>query len=362
MIKGNILNFEVSDLESVIEKYGEKSYRAKQIFKWVHQLGYTDFSNMSNLSLSLRDFLRQNFTVSTPMLEKEVIAADDTIRWVLNLNCKNSIETIFIPENNRGTLCISSQAGCAANCGFCQTAVGGFNRDLDVSEIIGQLHFARNRLQQLNVNMDKITNVVMMGMGEPLLNFDNVVKATGMMLDDDAYGLSKHRVTVSTVGITPKLKELSKKSQASLTVSLHATTNKLRTEIIPINKKYPLEGLMNVCRNYFPKESKRKITFAYLMLDNVNDSMEDAKRLVKLISNIPAKVNLIPFNSFEGAKYGSSPMARILEFRNFLVEKNIPTTIRKTRGDDVFAACGQLVGDIAKRTKTTKLMHNIVKY
>ncbi|NQY42092.1 MAG: 23S rRNA (adenine(2503)-C(2))-methyltransferase RlmN [Legionellales bacterium] len=349
MTKESILGFSISDLELLMQKYGEKPYRARQIFKWTHNLGCSDFSKMSDLSLPLRNSLQEKFIFTSFSIQSEIKSTDGTIRWVLKLTCGNSIETVFIPADNRGTLCVSSQAGCAVNCGFCQTAVGGFNRNLQVSEIIGQLYFAKNRLKYLGTKISKITNVVMMGMGEPLLNFDNVLPATNIMLHDDAYGLSKYRVTVSTVGILPRLLELSRKSQVSLTISLHATTNALRSKLIPINKKYPLEDLMKVCRNYFPEGSKRKITFAYLMLDGINDSIEDAKRLVKLINNVPAKINLIPFNFFQGAIYQSSPRARIIEFRNFLLNKNIPTTIRETRGDDVSAACGQLVGDIVKK-------------
>ncbi len=351
MNKINLLNFDLDGLEELVLSLGEKSFRANQIFKWIHEVGCRDFDSMTNLSVSFRSDLKNKFSIDLPSVSSEKIASDGTIRWVMKLACNNSIETVYIPEKSRGTLCVSSQAGCAANCQFCSTAVGSFNKNLSVAEIIGQLRFANNRLREIYNDSTKVTNVVMMGMGEPLLNFDSVVKAMSIMLDDNAYGLSKYKVTLSTVGIVPKLIELSKISPVAVTVSLHAANDKLRSEIIPVNKKYPLADLMKVCRDYFPKESKRKITFAYLMLDGINDSDKDAKELVRLISNIPSKVNLIPFNTYPGAIYSGSSMECMHRFKDILQAKGVQTTIRKTRGDDVQAACGQLVGDILKRQR-----------
>lgn len=357
MTRPNLLNYTLTDLEYLVADIGESKYRAKQIYKWLHQSLVRDINDMTNLSVKLRQHLSESFEISLPSIVQETPSTDGTLRWVLKFNCGNSIETVFIPESSRGTLCVSSQAGCAANCHFCQTAVGGFNRDLSVGEIIGQLNFAIHRLIELGIEK-KITNVVMMGMGEPLLNYDNVLKATDMMMDDDAYGLSKYRVTISTIGIIPSLLELSKHSQASLTVSLHGTTDEIRTQIMPINRKYPLQALLQVCKNYFPKESKRKITFAYIMLDQVNDSREDAIRLANLVSNIPCKINLIPFNTFPEARFQCSSKEQIMQFKDILLAKGLQTTVRKTRGDDVAAACGQLVGQVLKRERKSKSSFN----
>ena len=350
MSKLNLLNYSLPELQELVESLNEKSFRAKQLYQWLHQQHIISVSDMHNISKSFQEKIDKIAKIELPTIEQEIVASDGTIRWVLRLSCNNSIETVFIPEKNRGTLCVSSEAGCAANCKFCQTAVGGFNRDLTAGEIIGQLSFAIRRLKELKSD-DKVTNVVMMGMGEPLLNFDNVVKAVNIMMDDKAYGLSKYKVTISTIGIIPSLVKLADATEAALTVSLHATTNELRTQIMPINKKYPLEDLLDVCRNYFPKDSKRKITFAYIMLDGVNDSISDATRLVKLVSDIPCKVNLIPFNTFPGAQFTCSHMDQIQKFKNTLVSKGLQATIRKTRGDDVSAACGMLVGEVKKRQK-----------
>lgn len=348
MTKTNLLDYSLPELQALMCSMDEKSYRGLQIYQWLHSQESDDLDSISSLSKSLRLRLVENFCCELPQLVSEHIATDGTIKWVLGLGDGNEIETVFIPEANRGTLCISSQAGCAAKCGFCHTGVGGFNTDLSTAKIIGQLIFAKRRLIALS-SKEQITNVVMMGMGEPLLNFHNVVKATNIMLDDHAHGLSKHRVTISTIGIIPRLLELSKLSQAALTVSLHATTDEMRTKIMPMNKKYPLAELLEVCRNYFPAASKRKITFAYIMLNGVNDTPADAKRLAKLVAGIPCKINLIPFNSFTGAIFTSSTKETIANFSSILRAKGLITTVRKTRGDGVAGACGQLVGQVMKR-------------
>ena len=286
------------------------------------------------------------------MLEQQ--ASDGTRKWVLQMGCGNRVETVFIPEENRGTLCVSSQVGCALACTFCSTAQQGFNRNLTTAEIIGQLWKAQNQLGEHS----KITNVVMMGMGEPLLNFKNVVIAMNLMLDDFAYGLSKRRVTISTSGIVPAMYRLTEVCDVSLAVSLHAANDKLRNELVPINKKYPLEELMAACRDNVANSPRRRITFEYVMLDAVNDSVKDAKALIKLLKDVPSKINLIPFNPFPNTQYQCSSVAAIDRFRNVLHNSGMVTTIRKTRGEDIDAACGQLVGKVNDKSRRHLRLQN----
>jgi len=345
--KTNLLDFDREGLKAFFVEMGEKPFRATQLLKWIYQEGVDDFDQMTNLSKSLRVWLKQNCIIQAPEILLEKIASDGTRKWVIQMSCGNRVETVFIPEQNRGTLCVSSQVGCALACTFCSTARQGFNRNLNVSEIIGQLYSAQNRLG----DAQRITNVVMMGMGEPLLNFDNVVAAMNLMMDDFCYGLSKRRVTVSTSGIVPAMQRLSQVCDVSMAVSLHAPTDALRDELVPINQKYPLSELMAACRDYAKTGPRKHITFEYVMLAGINDSIGDAKALIKLLRHVPAKINLIPFNPFPGSDYRCSTGSVILKFRDVLHNAGIVTTIRKTRGDDIDAACGQLVGQVKDKSR-----------
>ncbi|MBU2570742.1 MAG: 23S rRNA (adenine(2503)-C(2))-methyltransferase RlmN [Gammaproteobacteria bacterium] len=343
----NLLDFDRKGLEAFFIEIGEKPFRATQLLKWVYQEGVEDFSQMSNLSKALRAQLAEQCSLDTPEIVLEQIASDGTCKWVLETSCGNRIETVFIPEEGRGTLCVSSQIGCALACTFCSTAQQGFNRNLTTAEIIGQLFAAQKRLG----SAQKITNVVMMGMGEPLLNFDNVVAAMNLMMDDFAYGLSKRRVTISTSGIVPAMYRLTEVCDVSLAVSLHAVTDELRNELVPINKKYPLKELLAACRDNVIRSPRRRITFEYVMLEGINDSVQDAKAMVKLLKTVPSKINLIPFNPFPNSSYRCSSSDAIDRFRAVLHNAGMVTTIRKTRGDDIDAACGQLVGKVQDKSR-----------
>ncbi len=348
----NLLDYSRKSLEKWLSEIEEKPFRAQQLIKWIHQGGVTDFDQMTNLSKSFRNKLAENTQIQLPEVTWEQSSSDGTHKWLLKLFDGNCIETVFIPEKNRGTLCVSSQVGCALNCSFCSTAKQGFNRNLTVAEIIGQVRIAYQRLSVDGTIKNRvITNVVLMGMGEPLLNFDNVVDAMDIMMDDFAYNLSKYRVTLSTSGLIPQMKRLKEVSNVSLAVSLHAPNDKLRNELVPINKKYPLEQLMAICKTYYQDDPRRVVTFEYVMLEGVNDSEIFAKELIKLIKNVPCKMNLIPFNPFPHSGYQQSSMEKIIHFQRILASKGINTRIRKTRGKDIDAACGQLVGKVNDRTK-----------
>lgn len=353
--KINLLNFNYLQMREFFAGLGEKPFRAQQVMQWTHQSGFNDFAQMTNLGKALRTRLAEIAEIRLPEMVTEQKSKDGTCKWLLKLVCGNCIETVFIPEASRGTLCVSSQVGCALNCSFCSTAKQGFNRNLTTAEIIGQVWIAARHLSQQKGAHDKrITNVVMMGMGEPLLNFDNVVAAMDIMMDDFAYGLSKRRVTLSTSGVLPELERLRTVSPVALAVSLHAPNDALRNELVPINKKYPLTQLMALCKRYYQDEPKRKVTFEYVMLKGVNDQPEHAMQLVKLLKNIPSKVNLIPFNPFPLTQYERSSQEAIDSFRNILVAKGINTITRKTRGDDIDAACGQLAGDVKDKTSRSQ--------
>ncbi|MGZ8136253.1 MAG: 23S rRNA (adenine(2503)-C(2))-methyltransferase RlmN [Methylococcaceae bacterium] len=343
----NLLDFDRKGLAAFFVELGEKPFRATQLLKWIYQEGVEDFNLMTNLSKSLRSYLQENCTILTPEIVVEQVASDGTCKWVLQTDCGNRVETVFIPEESRGTLCVSSQIGCALACTFCSTAQQGFNRNLTTAEIIGQVYVAQKRLG----SAAKITNVVMMGMGEPLLNFDNVVAAMNLMMDDFSFGLSKRRVTVSTSGVVPAMYRLTQACDVSLAVSLHAVTDELRNELVPINKKYPLKELMEACRDNAKLAPRRTVTFEYVMLDGVNDSLEDAHGLIKLLKTVPAKINLIPFNPFPNSSYRCSSNNRINQFKTLLNDAGIVTTVRKTRGEDIDAACGQLVGQVADKSR-----------
>jgi len=359
MNKINLLDFDQQQLKYFFDSIDEKSFRATQLLKWVHQEDVIDFDLMTNFSKKLRLRLIETACLELPEISSEHLSKDGTVKWLIKLSCGNLIETVFIPENNRGTLCVSSQIGCALTCSFCSTAKQGFNRNLETSEIIGQVYLAQRALNKEGLGR-RVTNVVMMGMGEPLLNYDNVVPAMNLMLDDHAYGLSKRRVTLSTSGLVPQMAKLKLDSEVALAVSLHAANNSLRNELVPINKKYPLEQLIPLCESYFENGSKRHITFEYVMLDGVNDKLIHAKELVKLIKNVPCKVNLIPFNPFPGNQYKRSNLATINNFRDYLINKGVNTITRKTRGEDIDAACGQLAGDINDKTSRSARWQKLV--
>lgn len=353
--KVNLLNFNEALMRDFFHTIGEKPYRARQVLQWIHHFGQRDFAQMSNLSKVLRDKLATMSEIRVPEIVTTQASKDGTHKWLLKLACGNCIETVYIPEKTRGTLCVSSQVGCGLNCTFCSTAKQGFNRNLSAAEIIGQVWVAVRTLSQVNGEHDKrITNVVMMGMGEPLLNFDAVVTAMDIMLDDFGYGLAKRRVTLSTSGVIPEMLRLREHSPVALAVSLHAPTDALRNILVPINKKYPLSELMAVCRDYFKAEPRRVVTFEYVMLKGVNDQIEHAKALCKLLKDVPSKVNLIPFNPFPMTEYECSDQETILAFRDYLTSRGINTITRKTRGEDIDAACGQLAGEVTDRTSRSR--------
>ena len=356
--KINLLDLDHAGLAALFVELGEKPFRATQIMKWIYQFGVSNFDDMNNLSKVLREKLSNVAEIRAPDIIHEHISADGTIKWLLNVGATNAIETVYIPEDGRGTLCVSSQIGCALECTFCSTAQQGFNRNLSTAEIIGQVWQANRALQCIPREDRKITNIVMMGMGEPLLNFNNLVPALNLMVDDNAYGLSKRRVTVSTSGVVPALDRLKEVSDVALALSLHAPTDELRNTIVPINQKYPLKDLIAACNRYIAGETKRKVTVEYVMLNKVNDSIEQAKQTVKLLSELPSKVNLIPFNPFPDTDYQGSTPERTEAFRNVLVKAGIITTIRKTRGDDIAAACGQLAGQVEDKSKRTARLNN----
>ncbi len=350
--KVNLLGLDRQGLEAFFTDMGEKAFRASQVLKWIHQFGVDDFEQMTNMSKALRVKLAETAEIKAPEVVLDQASADGTHKWVLRLDSGNCIETVFIPVEDRGTLCVSSQVGCALECSFCSTAQQGFNRNLTAAEIIGQLRAAYQYFGATHRDERIITNVVLMGMGEPLLNFDNVIAAMNLMTDDDAYGLSKRRVTLSTSGVVPAMDRLCEASDVSLAVSLHAPNDKLRDELVPLNKKYPIAELMAACLRYANAGTrKRKITFEYVMLDGVNDSPEHARQLVKLLKGVPCKVNLIPFNPFPESKYKRSSQKAITRFWDILMAAGVTTVTRRTRGDDIDAACGQLVGKVMDKTK-----------
>ena len=347
----NLLEFERSGFAQFCAALGEKPFRARQLMHWIHQCGVADFDAMTDISRPLREQLKKIAVIRAPDVVRDTVAGDGTRKWLLDVGVGNAIETVFIPERNRGTLCISSQAGCALECTFCSTGRQGFNRNLTVAEIVGQLWLANERLGRGTASPRPITNVVMMGMGEPLANFDNVVAALHLMLDDDAYGLSRRRVTVSTSGLVPAIDRLRDSCPVALAVSLHAPNDALRDELVPINRKYPLRELLAACVRYLDQAPRDFVTFEYVMLAGVNDSVAQARELVKLLKSVPCKVNLIPFNPFPQSGYQQSDAAAIGRFRDVLMQAEITTTVRRTRGDDIDAACGQLAGQVQDKTR-----------
>ena len=373
----NLLNFDPEGMSDYIASLQEKPFRAQQLMRWVHQRGEADIAQMSDLAKTFRATLAEKACVSALPVISDQQAADGTRKWLLDVADGNAVEMVYIPEDDRGTLCISSQAGCAVNCSFCSTGKQGFSRNLTLGEIIGQLWMAEHTLRKEpdaikridsydGAPLDEhegrvISNVVMMGMGEPLLNYEPVVGAMRLMLSDNAYGLSRRRVTLSTSGVVPMMDRLANDLPVALAVSLHAPNDALRDELVPINKKYPLKELMAACMRYLPFAPRDFLTFEYCMLDGVNDSDQHAKELVELLKKIPCKLNLIPFNPFPDSGLKKSSPARVQDFAKRLMDAGIITTVRKTRGDDIAAACGQLAGDVKDRTNVKQRMQ-VIKF
>ena len=347
----NLLGLATLELESFFEGLGEKQFRARQVLQWMHQRCVTDFGLMTDLSKSLRSTLKQCATVEVPKAISENHSTDGTLKWLFESGSGQAVETVFIPEASRGTLCISSQVGCALDCAFCATGAQGFNRNLSSAEIIGQVWHA-NRVVPPRANGEPaVTNVVFMGMGEPLANYRKILPVLDLLLSDHAYGLSRRKVTVSTSGLVPNIERLGDDCNVSLAVSLHATNDELRDRLVPINKVHRIDELLQSCWRYAAKHSNRFITFEYVMLKGVNDSLAHADELFELLRGRPAKVNLIPFNPFEGNGFARSERSRIAEFQNRLRQKGLVVTTRKTRGEDIDAACGQLAGKVSDRVR-----------
>jgi 23S rRNA (adenine2503-C2)-methyltransferase len=364
----NLLDFTLPRLTEWFAEQGEKPFRAKQVFRWIHQRGVADFDAMTDLAKTLREKLKERAEVRAPAILSEQRSGDGTVKWLFDVGVGNGIETVFIPEDDRGTLCVSSQVGCALDCKFCSTGRQGFNRDLAVGEIIGQVWMANKRLEEMEAeglssrleadgeagdarSPRPVSNVVMMGMGEPLNNFQPVVDAMAIMLDDHAYGLSRRRVTLSTSGVVPQIRKLKEALPVALAVSLHAPNDAIRSRIMPVNDTYPIATLLDACRDYLEAAPRDFITFEYVMLKGVNDAPDHARELAALLEAVPAKVNLIPFNPFPDSGFEGADMERVRRFQKILIDAGYIATVRKTRGDDIDAACGQLAGQVVNRMK-----------
>ena len=358
-MKQNLLGLDPAALERWFTEQGEKPFRARQVMRWVHQRFEGEFAQMSDLAKELRDKLVAGAAIDAPQIVGDTEATDGTRKWLVKVDGANAVEAVFIPETNRGTLCVSSQAGCVLDCAFCSTGKQGFNRNLTTGEIIGQLWLANRLLKGHTHGERPVTNVVMMGMGEPLLNLDNVVPALRLMLDDRAYGLSRRRVTVSTAGVIPGIDRLRDECPVALAVSLHAPNDALRDKLVPVNRKYPLSELTKACNRYLDKAPRDFITFEYVMLDGVNDSDTHARELVALAGKVKSKFNLIPFNPFPRSEFKRSSPERIRRFADILARAGLTATTRKTRGDDIAAACGQLAGDVADRTRRSLALKEV---
>jgi 23S rRNA (adenine2503-C2)-methyltransferase len=365
MTTANLLDFDLEGLAAFCERLGEKRFRAVQLFRWIHQRGASDFSSMSDLAKSLREKLKGSAHVTPLRVLSRQDSSDGTIKWLFDVGQGDAVETVFIPETDRGTLCVSSQAGCAVGCRFCSTGHQGFSRNLTTGEILAQLWFAEHFLRQKRGTTDRvISNVVMMGMGEPLQNYNALVPALKVMLDDHGYGLSRRRVTVSTSGVVPMIDRLAVDCPVALAVSLHAPTDELRNTLVPLNKKYPLSELLDACLRYLPAAPRDFVTFEYCMLAGVNDQPEHAQQLIQLLrrhggGGVACKINLIPFNPFPDSGLVCSDKAAVQAFADHLTAEGLVTTVRKTRGDDIDAACGQLAGDVVDRTRVTERMGSL---
>jgi len=365
----NLLGMDTAALTELVAQWGGKPFRAKQLQRWVHQRGVDSFDDMTDLARDFRQTLNKHCFVAAPAVSTEHISADGTRKWLFDVGMGNAVETVFIPEDDRGTLCISSQAGCTVACPFCSTGYQGFNRNLTTAEIIGQLWHARRELQQDIASARLpggeaaapervVSNVVMMGMGEPLLNYDQVLAALRLMLDDNAYGLSRRRVTVSTSGVVPIMDRLARDCPVALAVSLHAPNDELRDRLVPLNRKHPLRELLDACNRYLEHAPRDFITFEYIMLDGINDADEHARQLIDIAREVRCKFNLIPFNPFPQSGLKRSPQHRVRLFAQILMDAGVVTTVRKTRGDDIAAACGQLAGDVKDRTRIEQRLPN----
>ena len=360
-VKTNLLGLSVSKLGDFFEQLGEKRFRATQMVKWIHQMGERDFDQMTNLSKSLREKLQKTVEIRLPEVVSCQDSSDGTRKWLIKVEGGSCIEMVYIPEKDRGTLCVSSQIGCALDCSFCATGKQGFNRDLNTAEIIGQLWIAADSFDQFSTKATRrVTNVVMMGMGEPLMNFDNVVDAMNLMMEDNAYGLSKRRVTLSTAGVVPVFDQLAEVTDVSLAISLHAPNDELRNELVPINRKYSVTEFVQSAKNYIEKmpDNRRKATVEYTLMDQVNDRSVHARELAVLLRDLPCKINLIPFNPFPGSDYKRVTNTALNRFRDILQGEGYTVTVRTTRGDDIAAACGQLAGEVNDRTKRQQRYKN----
>jgi 23S rRNA (adenine2503-C2)-methyltransferase len=360
-VKTNLLGLSVSKLGDFFEQLGEKRFRATQMVKWIHQMGECDFDQMTNLSKSLREKLHESAEIRMPEVVSCQDSTDGTRKWLIKVEGGSCIEMVYIPEKDRGTLCVSSQIGCALDCSFCATGKQGFNRDLDTAEIIGQLWIAAQSFDQFAAKSPRrVSNVVMMGMGEPLMNFNNVVDAMNLMMEDNAYGLSKRRVTLSTAGVVPALDQLAGVTDVSLAISLHAPNDELRNELVPINRKYSIKQFVESAKNYIEKmpDNRRKATVEYTLMDQVNDRSVHARELAVLLKDLPCKINLIPFNPFPGSDYKRVTNTALNRFRDILQGEGYTVTVRTTRGDGIAAACGQLAGEVNDRTKRQQRYKN----
>lgn len=353
----NLLGLSPAQMQEWFASIGEKPFRATQLLKWIHQHGVDDFSQMTNLAKDLRAKLEELAEIRAPQVVEEKLSRDGTRKWLIQVSGGSCVEAVFIPEDDRGTLCISSQVGCSLDCSFCSTGKQGFNRDLTAAEIIGQLWIAAKTFDSLGKAKRRvISNVVFMGMGEPLMNFENVIASMQLMMDDNCYGLSKRRVTLSTAGVVPMLDKLADHVDVSLAISLHAANDALRNELVPINRKYPIAELLRSAQDYLARmpDQRRKLTIEYTLIDGVNDRPQDARELAQLLADVPCKINLIPFNPFSLSNYRRSKSAAIQQFRDILMKKGHTVTIRTTRGDDIDAACGQLAGAVNDRTRRSQ--------
>ena len=367
----NLLSLDRDAMENFFHGIGEQRFRAKQLLQWVYQRSVVDYSDMTDFSKALREKLQNTTSLLLPEIVSQQKSKDGTFKWLLQLSDGNCIEMVYIPESDRGTLCVSSQVGCSLNCTFCSTARQGFNRNLEVNEIIAQVYIANQMLEAFaktgefsyvrddNDQRRPVTNVVMMGMGEPLMNFDNVVSAMRLMMDDFTFGLSRRRVTLSTAGMVPMMDKLRDECPVSLAVSLHAPNDELRNKLVPLNKKYPIEKLLDCCKRYVEGNNRQRVTFEYVMLKGINDQDIHAEQLADILQSVPAKVNLIPFNPFPQTQFERSSNSAIDRFRDELLKRNIFTVTRRTRGDDIDAACGQLAGDFTDRTRRSEKMQSL---
>lgn len=350
----NLLGLDEAGLRVFFESIGEKSFRAQQVLKWIYHHSETRIAEMTNLGLALRGKLQDVAEIRPPVVLEEQHSADGTIKWLIGNEGGNAVETVYIPEPRRGTLCVSSQVGCALNCTFCSTGAQGFARNLTAAEIIGQVWLAANALGHERNGRRRITNIVMMGMGEPLLNFEALAPALSLMRHDLGFGFAAKRVTVSTAGMVPGIERLRNAIDVALAVSLHAPDDATRTELVPLNRKYPIAELLQACRDYVSEKHKRTVTFEYTLIDGINDFPEQAHKLVKLLRTVPSKLNLIPFNPFPGTRYRCSSPERIAEFQEIVMQGGLIATVRKTRGEDIAAACGQLAGKVKDRTRRSE--------